>query len=100
MSKKKEVKYDKPVSKKSLQFDALLNVHKKILADELAKKEHDVEMQTEEGWVAMADENKIKKAEFEIARIEELIKEEETAIWVKRGQDLDFLNMIDGKKDE
>ena len=73
MSKKKtEKKEVKPVS----QFDALLNIHKKILADELAKKEHDVEMQTEEGWVAIADDNKIKQAEFEIERIQNLIDNE------------------------
>ena len=59
------------------QFDTLLNVHKKILAEELAKKEHDVEMQTAEGWVAVADENKIAKAEFEIKRIQKLIDNEQ-----------------------
>lgn len=96
MSKKKqEVKEDSPYLS---QFDAILNVHKKILADELAKKEHDVEMQTEEGWVAIADENKIKKAEFEVARIEKLIKEEQLEIWAKRGRDLDFLSMIGGSE--
>ena len=69
MTKKKETK---PVS----QFDSLLNIHKKILADELAKKEHDVEMQTEEGWVAVADENKINQAKAEIKRIQKLIDAE------------------------
>lgn len=66
-------KQTKPVS----QFDSLLNVHKKILKDELAKQEHDIEMQTEEGWVAVADENKISQAQFEIARIGKLIEEEQ-----------------------
>jgi|14_taG_2_1085336.scaffolds.fasta_scaffold25993_4 hypothetical protein len=71
MKNSNKKKATQPVS----QFDTLLNVHKKILADELAKKEHDVEMQTEEGWVAIADENKIAQAQFEIARIEKLIEE-------------------------
>ena len=59
------------------QFDALLDTHEKILSEELSKKEH-------------ADENKIKVAKSEISRIEKLIEEEQENIYVKRGQDLGF----------